>query len=95
MTEVFAMAILSCMRLFPLEGRDGVQSSLLRTYWVNVFWCIFEPRVFFCSLLCWCRTETGVGICFSTLRGGAYLVVYGDDCFVASTLGGGAQFYES
>ena len=94
MTEVFAMAILSCMRLSLLEGRDGVQSSLLRTYWVNVFWCIFEPRVF-CSLLCCCSTETGVGVGSSTLRGGAYLVVYGDDCFVASTLGGGAQFYES
>ena len=31
---------------YPLEERDGVQLSLLRTERVIVFWCILEPRVF-------------------------------------------------
>ena len=47
MTEVGTMAMPLCMLLWSLEGRDGVQSSLLRTEQVIVFWCIFETRAFF------------------------------------------------
>ena len=56
---------------------------------------VFLNRAFFGSLLCCCSTETGVGVGSSTLGGGASPVVSGADCFVASTLGGGARFYGS